>query len=223
MTKQEVRSLELFDLSKTIAKDLFEKHSYPWEVLAELESFILELGKKLDPNEYNKKGDDIWIHKTAKIAPMVSLKGPAIICEGAELRQSAFIRGSVIIGKGSIAGNSCEFKNSVLFDDVQTPHYNYVGDSILGYKSHMGASSLTSNVKSDKSLVKIHLDDEDLETGRKKVGAILGDFVEVGCGSVLNPGTVIGKNSIIYPLSSVRGTVPADSIYKAKDDVVKKN
>ena len=223
MTKQEVRSLELFDLSKTIARELFEKHSYPWEVLAELESFILELGKKLDPNEYDKKGDDIWIHKTTKIAPTVSLKGPAIICEGAELRQSAFIRGSVIIGKGSIAGNSCEFKNSVLFDDVQTPHYNYVGDSILGYKSHMGASSLTSNVKSDKSLVKIHLGNEDLETGRKKVGAMLGDFVEVGCGSVLNPGTVIGKNSIIYPLSSVRGTVAANSIYKAKDDVVKKN
>ena len=223
MTKQEVRSLELFDLSKTIARELFEKHSYPWEVLAELESFISELGKKLDPNEYDKKGDDIWIHKTVKIAPTVSLKGPAIICEGAELRQSAFIRGSVIIGKKSIAGNSCEFKNSVLFDDVQTPHYNYVGDSILGYKSHMGASSLTSNVKSDKSLVKIHLGNEDLETGRKKVGAMLGDFVEVGCGSVLNPGTVIGKNSIIYPLSSVRGTVPADSIYKAKDDVVKKN
>ncbi len=223
MTKQEVRSSELFDLSKTIARELFEKHSYPWEVLAELESFILELGKKLDPNEYDKKGDDIWIHKTVKIAPTVSLKGPAIICEGAELRQSAFIRGSVIIGKKSIAGNSCEFKNSVLFDDVQTPHYNYVGDSILGYKSHMGASSLTSNVKSDKSLVKIHLGNEDLETGRKKVGAMLGDFVEVGCGSVLNPGTVIGKNSIIYPLSSVRGTVAADSIYKAKDDVVKKN
>ena len=223
MTKQEVRSLELFDLSKTIARELFEKHSYPWEVLAELESFILELGKKLDPNEYDKKGDDIWIHKTVKIAPTVSLKGPAIICEGAELRQSAFIRGSVIIGKKSIAGNSCEFKNSVLFDDVQTPHYNYVGDSILGYKSHMGASSLTSNVKSDKSLVKIHLANEDLETGRKKVGAMLGDFVEVGCGSVLNPGTVIGKNSIIYPLSSVRGTVAADSIYKAKDDIVKKN
>lgn len=223
MTKQEVRSSELFDLSKTIARELFEKHSYPWEVLAELESFILELGKKLDPNKYDKKGDDIWIHKTVKIAPTVSLKGPAIICEGAELRQSAFIRGSVIIGKKSIAGNSCEFKNSVLFDDVQTPHYNYVGDSILGYKSHMGASSLTSNVKSDKSLVKIHLGNEDLETGRKKVGAMLGDFVEVGCGSVLNPGTVIGKNSIIYPLSSVRGTVAADSIYKAKDDVVKKN
>ena len=223
MTKQEVRSSELFDLSKTIARELFEKHSYPWEVLAELESFISELGKKLDPNEYDKKGDDIWIHKTVKIAPTVSLKGPAIICEGAELRQSAFIRGSVIIGKKSIAGNSCEFKNSVLFDDVQTPHYNYVGDSILGYKSHMGASSLTSNVKSDKSLVKIHLGNEDLETGRKKVGAMLGDFVEVGCGSVLNPGTVIGKNSIIYPLSSVRGTVAADSIYKAKDDVVKKN
>lgn len=222
MTKQEVRSLELFDLSKTIARELFEKHSYPWEVLAELESFILELGKKLDPNEYDKKGDDIWIHKTAKIAPTVSLKGPAIICEGAELRQSAFIRGSVIIGRRSIAGNSCEFKNSVLFDDVQTPHYNYVGDSVLGHRSHMGASSLTSNVKSDKSLVKIHLGNEDLETGRKKVGAILGDYVEVGCGSVLNPGTVVGKNSIIYPLSSVRGTVPADSIYKSKDDIVKR-
>ena len=206
MTKQEVRSLELFDLSKTIARELFEKHSYPWEVLAELESFILELGKKRDPNEYDKKGDDIWIHKTAKIAPTVSLKGPAIICEGAELRQSAFIRGSVIIGRRSIAGNSCEFKNSV-----------------LGHRSHMGASSLTSNVKSDKSLVKIHLGNEDLETGRKKVGAILGDYVEVGCGSVLNPGTVVGKNSIIYPLSSVRGTVPADSIYKSKDDIVKRH
>ena len=223
MTKQEVRSLELFDLSKTIARELFEKHSYPWEVLAELESFILELGKKLDPNEYDKKGDDIWIHKTPQIAPTVSIIGPAIICERAELRHSAFIRGSVIIGRRSIAGNSCEFKNSVLFDDVQTPHYNYVGDSVLGHRSHMGASSLTSNVKSDKSLVKIHLGNEDLETGRKKVGAILGDYVEVGCGSVLNPGTVVGKNSIIYPLSSVRGTVPADSIYKSKDDIVKRH
>ena len=222
MTSNEVKSIELFDLSKTIAEELFKKYTYPWEVLEHIESFILKLGAGLNEAEYIKKADNIWIHKTVKIADTVSLQGPLIVCEEAELRQSAFIRGSVIIGRRSIAGNSCEFKNSILFDDVQAPHYNYIGDSILGYKSHMGASSLTSNVKSDKSLVKIHLSDGDIETKRKKVGAILGDYVEVGCGCVLNPGSVIGKHSNIYPLSSVRACVPSHSIYKDKDNIIKK-
>lgn len=222
MTVNEIKSIELFDLSKTIAEELFNQYTYPWEVLAHIESFILELGPTLDETEYIKKSDNIWIHKTAKVADTVSIQGPLIVCEGAELRHCAFIRGSVIIGRRSIAGNSCEFKNSILFDDVQAPHYNYLGDSILGYKSHMGASSLSSNLKSDRSLVKIHLSEGDIETDRKKIGAIVGDYVEVGCGSVLNPGTVIGKHSNIYPLSSVRGCIPAYSIYKDKDNIIKK-
>ena len=182
----------------------------------------MELGATLDPEKFEKRGEDVWIAKSATVFESAYIAGPCIIDEEAEVRHCAFIRGSVIVGKGSVVGNSTEMKNSIIFDNVQVPHYNYVGDSILGYRSHMGAGSITSNVKSDKTLVKVSVDGNRVETGLKKFGAMLGDFVEVGCGSVLNPGTVIGKNSNIYPLSSVRGTVPANSIYKSKGEVVDK-
>ncbi len=213
---------ELYSLDKTIATRLFDGVTYPWEVLPKIKSFILELGATLDPEKFEKRGEDIWIAKSANVFPSAYIAGPCIIDENAEVRHCAFIRGSVIVGKGSVVGNSTEMKNSVIFDNVQVPHYNYVGDSILGYRSHMGAGSITSNVKSDKTLVKVTVGGERVETGLKKFGAMLGDFVEVGCGSVLNPGTVIGKNSNIYPLSSVRGTVPANSIYKTQGEVVDK-
>lgn len=213
---------ELYSLDKTIAAGVFEGLTYPWEALSKIKSFILELGATLDPEKYEKRGEDIWVAKSAKVFPSAYIAGPCIIDEEAEVRHCAFIRGSVIIGKGSVVGNSTEMKNAIIFDNVQVPHYNYVGDSILGYRSHMGAGSITSNVKSDKTLVKVTVGDERIETGLKKFGAMLGDFVEVGCGSVLNPGTVIGKNSNIYPLSSVRGTVPANSIYKKQGEVVTK-
>ena len=213
---------DLYSLDKTIASDIFNGVTYPWEVLKNIKSFILELGATLDPEKFDKRGDDVWVAKSANVFPSAYIAGPCIIDEDAEVRHCAFIRGSVIVGKGSIVGNSTEVKNAIIFDNVQVPHYNYVGDSILGYRSHMGAGSITSNVKSDKTLVKVTVDGERVETGLKKFGAMLGDFVEVGCGSVLNPGTVIGKNSNIYPLSSVRGTVPANSIYKSKGEVVDK-
>ena len=213
---------DLYSLDKTIASDIFNGVTYPWEVLKNIKSFILELGATLDPERFDKRGDDVWVAKSANVFPSAYIAGPCIIDEDAEVRHCAFIRGSVIVGKGSIVGNSTEVKNAIIFDNVQVPHYNYVGDSILGYRSHMGAGSITSNVKSDKTLVKVTVDGERVETGLKKFGAMLGDFVEVGCGSVLNPGTVIGKNSNIYPLSSVRGTVPANSIYKSKGEVVDK-
>lgn len=212
----------LYDLNQTIAKDIFVDVQYPWEVLAKIEDFIKLLGERLDKDEYEKKGEDIWIAKSAKIAPSASITGPAIIDKNAEIRHCAFIRGKVIVGENTVVGNSTELKNVILFNNVQVPHYNYVGDSILGYKSHMGAGSITSNVKSDKSLVVIKYLDEKIETNRKKVGAMIGDYVEVGCGSVLNPGTVIGRNSNIYPLSSVRGVIPESSIFKSKNDIVKK-
>lgn len=213
---------KLLDLKETIASELFEGRTYPWEVLPEIKDFILKLGKTLDPEEYEYKEGDIWIAKSAKIAPTACINGPAIIGKDTEVRHCAFIRGNAIVGEGCVVGNSTELKNVVLFNCVQVPHYNYVGDAVLGYKSHMGAGSICSNVKSDKQLVVVKDGEEKIETGLKKFGAMLGDYVEVGCGSVLNPGTVIGRNSNIYPLSSVRGCVPSDSIYKNKNEVVYK-
>ncbi len=213
---------DLFSLDKTIASSVFDGCVYPWEILPKLKSFIVELGNTLDLEKFDKKGDDIWVAKSAKVMPSAYIAGPCIIDENAEIRHCAFIRGSAIIGKGAVVGNSTEVKNALIFDNVQVPHYNYVGDSVLGYKSHLGAGSITSNVKSDKTLVKIWDDEKRIETGLKKFGAMVGDGVEVGCGSVLNPGTIIGKNSNIYPLSSVRGTIPADSIYKKHGDIVRK-
>lgn len=213
---------KLLDLNETIASELFEGRTYPWEVLPEIKDFILKLGKTLDPEEYEYKEGDIWIAKSAKIAPTACINGPAIIGKDTEVRHCAFIRGNAIVGEGCVVGNSTELKNVVIFNCVQVPHYNYVGDAVLGYKSHMGAGSICSNVKSDKQLVVVKDGEEKIETGLKKFGAMLGDHVEVGCGSVLNPGTVIGRNSNIYPLSSVRGCVPSDSIYKNKNEVVYK-
>lgn len=213
---------KLLDLKETIASELFEGKTYPWEVLPEIKDFILKLGKTLDPEEYEYKEGDIWIAKSAKIAPTACINGPAIIGKDTEVRHCAFIRGNAIVGEGCVVGNSTELKNVVIFNCVQVPHYNYVGDAVLGYRSHMGAGSICSNVKSDKQLVVVKDGEEKNETGLKKFGAMLGDHVEVGCGSVLNPGTVIGRNSNIYPLSSVRGCVPADSIYKNKNEVVSK-
>lgn len=213
---------KLLDLNETIASELFEGRTYPWEVLPEVKDFILKLGKTLDPEEYEYKEGDIWIAKSAKIAPTACINGPAIIGKDTEVRHCAFIRGNAIVGEGCVVGNSTELKNVVIFNCVQVPHYNYVGDAVLGYKSHMGAGSICSNVKSDKQLVVVKDGEEKIETGLKKFGAMLGDHVEVGCGSVLNPGTVIGRNSNIYPLSSVRGCVPSDSIYKNKNEVVYK-
>lgn len=212
----------MLDLNETIAAELFEGKTYPWEVLPEIGEFIIKLGKTLDPSEYEKKGENVWIAKSATVAPTASITGPAIIGREAEVRHCAFIRGKAIVGEGAVVGNSTELKNAVLFNKVQVPHYNYVGDAVLGYKSHMGAGSICSNVKSDKKLVVVKDEDEKIETGLKKFGAMLGDHVEVGCGSVLNPGTVIGRNSNIYPLSPVRGCVPADSIYKNAKEIVKK-
>ena len=212
----------LYDLTETIAAELFTEAEYPWEVLPRIHDFILELGKRLPEEIYEKRGEDIWVAKNAKVAPTACLNGPLIIDEEAEIRHCAFVRGNAIVGKGAVVGNSTELKNVVLFNKVQVPHYNYVGDSVLGYKSHMGAGSITSNVKSDKKLVVVKAGGEKIETGMKKFGAMLGDEVEVGCGSVLNPGTVVGSHSNIYPLSSVRGFVPAHSIYKKQGEVVEK-
>ncbi len=214
----------LYTLEETIAADLFQNHNYPWEVLPEISAFIVELGKTLDPAVYEQKGENVWIAKNAKVAPTAFINGPAIIDEEAEIRHCAFIRGNAIVGKGAVVGNSTELKNVVLFNKVQVPHYNYVGDSVLGYKAHMGAGSITSNVKSDKTLVvvKDKATGEEHATGLKKFGAMLGDEVEVGCNSVLNPGTVIGKHSNVYPLSMVRGVIHENSIYKNKNEVVEK-
>lgn len=212
----------LYNLEETIARDLFEGAVYPWEVLPKISSFILQLGSTLDPEEYEKRGEDIWVAKSATVAPTAYIHGPAIIGKEAEVRHCAFIRGNAIVGEGAVVGNSTELKNVVLFNKVQVPHYNYVGDSILGYKAHMGAGSITSNVKSDKKLVVVKDGKERMETGLKKFGAMLGDEVEVGCGSVLNPGTVVGPHSNIYPLSSVREVVPANSIYKKRGEVAEK-
>lgn len=212
----------LYDLKETIAGDIFEGVVYPWEVLPKIHDFIIELGKRLPGELYEEKGENIWIAKSATVAPTACLNGPLIVDEDAEIRHCAFIRGNVIVGKGAVVGNSTELKNVILFNKVQVPHYNYVGDSILGFKSHMGAGSITSNVKSDKTPVVIHNGDTTVETGLKKMGAMLGDCVEVGCNSVLNPGTVIGKNSNVYPTSMVRGVVPAGHIYKSKTEIAEK-
>lgn len=212
----------LYDLNETIARELLESVEYPWEALKGIGDFIRKIGPALDPCVYEQRGEEIWVAKSAKVAPTASLNGPLIIDENAEIRHCAFIRGSAIVGKGSVVGNSTELKNVIIFNSVQVPHYNYVGDSILGHKSHMGAGSITSNVKSDKTLVSVKDGKEEIKTGLKKFGAMLGDNVEVGCNSVLNPGTVIGRNTNVYPLSMVRGVVPADSIYKKKGEVVEK-
>lgn len=213
---------ELLDLSKTIAAPLFAGKTYPWEALAEIKDFILALGPTLPKDEYDQVGEDVWIAKDATVFASAYIAGPCIIDHGAELRHCAFVRGSAIVGRRAVVGNSCELKNVVLFDNVQTPHFNYVGDSILGYKAHMGAGSITSNVKSDKTLVVVKNGAEHIETGRKKFGAILGDYVEVGCNSVLNPGTVVGRHSNIYPVSCVRGVIPESSILKSTGEVVRK-
>lgn len=219
---EECKIKNLYNLDETIASKIFEGATYPWEVLPKIEEFIKELGNTLSSEEYEKRGEDIWIAKTATIAPTAYIKGPAIIGKNAEIRHCAFIRGKAIVGERAVVGNSTELKNVILFNKVQVPHYNYVGDSILGYKAHMGAGSITSNVKSDKKLVVVKNKEEKIETGLKKFGAMLGDNVEIGCGSVLNPGTVIGKNTNVYPLSSVRGVVPSNSIYKKQNEIVEK-
>ena len=213
---------DLFDLDRTIAAKLFEGKTYPWEVLDDIKGFILALGPTLDPEEFDQPYENVWVAKDATVFPSAYLGAPCIIDHGAEVRHCAFIRGSAIVGKNAVVGNSVELKNVVLFDNVQTPHYNYVGDSVLGYKAHMGAGSITSNVKSDKTLVCVKTPDGPIETGRKKFGAMLGDNVEVGCNSVLNPGTIVCRGSNIYPTSCVRGVVPANSIYKDKVDIVLK-
>ena len=219
---EECKIINLYNLEETIAKDLLETATYPWEVLPKISDFIIELGNTLDENVYDKKGENIWIAKSAKVAPTAYINGPAIIGEEAEIRHCAFIRGNAIVGNGAVVGNSTELKNVILFNKVQVPHYNYVGDSILGFKSHMGAGSITSNVKSDKKLVIVKNGEERIETGLRKFGAMVGDNVEVGCGSILNPGTVVGRNTNIYPLSSVRGVVKENSIYKNKNEIVEK-
>ncbi len=213
----------MYNLEETIAKDLFEGVNYAWEVLPKIKDFIIALGRKLPKDVYEEKGENIWVAKSAKVAPTAYLGGPLIVDEDAEVRHCAFIRGSAIIGKGAVVGNSTELKNVVLFNKVQVPHYNYVGDSVLGYKAHMGAGSITSNVKSDKTLVVIKGQDIHMETGLKKVGAMLGDCVEIGCNSVLNPGTVIGRDSNVYPTSCVRGVIPANSIFKTQNNIVLKH
>lgn len=222
MGNEKLLAKNLFDFSKSIAKPLLESIEYPWEALPKIKDFIIELGKTLDPEIYEQRGENVWVAKSAKVFPSAYLGGPLIICEDAEIRQCAFIRGSAIVGKGAVVGNSTELKNSILFDGVQTPHYNYIGDSILGYKAHTGAGTITSNLKSDKSLVTVLCDGQKIETNVKKFGAMLGDFVEVGCNSVLNPGSVIGRNTNIYPLSFVRGYVPKNSIYKRLGEVADK-
>ena len=212
----------LFDLSHTAARPLLEKREYPWEVLGEIGGFIRKLGATLSLEEYEHPSETVWIHKTAKVAPTAFIGEGVIIGAETEVRHCAFIRGNALIGEGAVVGNSTELKNVILFDGVQVPHYNYVGDSVLGYKAHMGAGSITSNVKSDKTLVVVKAGETRIETGLKKVGAMLGDRAEIGCGSILNPGTVIGRDSNVYPLSAVRGFVPAESIYKKQGEVAKK-
>ena len=219
---EECKVKNLYNLEETIAKSLLQEITYPWEALPRISEFIIELGEKLNPEIYELKGENIWIAKTAKVFPTAYIKGPVIIGENAEIRHCAFIRGNAIVGNNAVVGNSTELKNVILFNNVQVPHYNYVGDSILGYKAHMGAGSITSNVKSDKKLIIVKKGTETIETGLKKFGAMIGDNVEIGCGSVLNPGTVIGRNTNVYPLSSVRGVIPTNSIYKKQNEIIEK-
>lgn len=217
-----LKTKELFDLSHTMAGEYLARHEYPWQSLSGIKGLIVSLGHSLDMSEYVLRGENIFVHKTAVVAPTAFIASPCIIGKNTEIRHGAFIRGSALIGENCVVGNSTELKNVILFDNVQVPHYNYVGDSILGYKSHMGAGAITSNVKSDKTLICVKNGSEKIETGLKKFGAIIGDGVEIGCGSVLNPGTVIGRNTNIYPLSCVRGVVPANSIYKTGGVIVTK-
>ena len=219
---KELQISNLYTLEETIAADLFDGATYPWEVLPKIKDFIITLGKSLPTDKYDEVKENVWVAKSAKVAPTAFINGPAIIGKNAEVRHCAFIRGNAIVGEGAVVGNSTELKNVILFNKVQVPHYNYVGDSILGYKAHMGAGSITSNVKSDKTLTTVKTPEGPIETGLKKFGAMLGDEVEVGCGSVLNPGTVIGKHTNIYPLSMVREFVPANSIYKKRGEVAEK-
>ncbi len=218
-----IKNTELFEAGHSLAEKRIFECEYPWQVLPKIKEIILEIGKELPADRYDSPSEGIWIAKSAKVSPSASISAPCIIGEDTEVRQCAFIRGSALVGDGCVIGNSTELKNCIISDGCQVPHFNYVGDSILGYKSHMGAGSVTSNVKSDKTLVCVRAGDEKIETGLKKFGAMLGDFVEVGCNSVLNPGTVIGPHSNVYPLSSVRGAVPADSIFKSARNIVKKN
>jgi len=221
-TIQSYTTTKLFNLDYTLARALLEQYEYPWEVLPLIGEYIRSIGKDLSPDEYDYRGEDVWISKTAKVAPTASIAGPTIIGHGAEIRHCAYIRGNALVGEKAVVGNSTELKNVILFAQVQVPHYNYVGDSILGHKSHMGAGAITSNVKSDKSLVILRFGEDRIETGFKKFGAILGDGVEVGCNSVLNPGTIIGKNANVYPLSMVRGIVPANTIHKNTGEIIEK-
>ncbi len=218
----ELKSVNLFDFDKTIAKELFERKEYPWELLPLISDYIMELGATLDSEKFQKIGDNIWVAKSAKVAPSASLNGPLIIDEEAEIRHCAFIRGNAIVGKGAVVGNSTELKNCILFDLVQTPHYNYVGDSIYGFKAHTGAGVIASNLKADKSLVTVNFRGEKVPTGVKKFGAMIGDFGDIGCNTVLNPGTIIGRGTNVYPLSFVRSYVEANSIYKKQGEVVEK-
>lgn len=218
--KEKLKNQNFFDIKQTIASSLFSETDYPWEILPKINAFILELGPKLPIDEYDQVAEDIWIAKSAKVAESASVTGPAIIGKDTEVRHCAFIRGNAIVGEGAVVGNSTELKNVILFNKVQVPHYNYVGDSILGYKAHMGAGSITSNVKSDRTLVTVNCSGERIQTKLKKVGALIGDNVEIGCNSVLNPGTIVGRDSQIYPLSMVRGYVPEDSIYKNANEIV---
>ena len=217
---QNLTTKKLLDLSHTIAEPLLAACSYPWEALAGIGDFVRAMGPTLDPDRYDHPAENVWIAKTASVAPSASITGPVIICDDAEIRQCAYIRGNAVIGAGAVVGNSCEVKNAVIFDSVQVPHFNYVGDSVLGFRSHMGAGAVTSNIKSDRTNVTIRNGDSVIETGLRKMGAILGDGVEVGCNSVLNPGTVIGRGSRVYPLSSVRGVVPEGCIFKSAGRVV---
>lgn len=217
-----IRTADLYDLTQTIAAKLLAQTEYPWEVLPQIGDFICRIGEQLSTEEYDRRGEAVWVAKSATVAPTAFINGPAIIGKDAEIRHCAYIRGNAIVGEGAVVGNSTELKNVILFNKVQVPHYNYVGDSVLGFRSHMGAGSITSNVKSDKKLVAVHTPEGNIETGMKKFGAMLGDYVEVGCGSVLNPGTVVGRNTNIYPLSMVRGVIPADSIYKKQGEIAQK-
>ena len=217
-----LKTAELYDLSHTLAEPLLAATEYPWEALPKIKEFVRELGKTLSLTDYDHPTEDVWISKEATVSKTATILGPTVIGKGTEVRPGAFIRGSVLVGEGCVVGNSCELKNAILFDKVQVPHFNYIGDSILGYRAHTGAGAITSNVKSDKTLVTVKTPDGRIETGLKKFGACVGDFVEVGCNCVLNPGTVIGRNTNVYPLTSVRGTVPPNSIVKTTDKIVPK-
>lgn len=219
---EKLKNKNLFNFDETIARDIFDGVDYPWEILSLIKDFILVLGASLSPEEYDQPKENVWIAKSAKVYPTATILSPTIIGPKTEVRPGAFIRGNAIVGENCVVGNSTELKNVILFNNVQVPHYNYVGDSILGFKSHMGAGSITSNVKSDKTKVTIRYEGDVIETGLKKMGAILGNFVEVGCGTVMNPGTIVGSNTNIYPLSMTRGYIPKGSIYKKQGEVVQK-